>query len=314
MNERPEYTIVIPVYYNADTLRLVFEDIKQNVFDVCPQYAGEVLFVDDGSGDNSFDVLKQLKAEYGALIRIIKLSRNFGQGQAIICGMAHTTRATVVMSADGQEPVATISQMLKVHFEEGNEVVIAKREARDETLWRRATSHIVYWLLRHLGNPEMPTGGFDFYLLGPRARDEFVRHWQPNTFSQVRILNLGFKRAWLGYHRRDRKAGKSRWTFSKKLTATLNGVLGHSYIPIRAISVFGLLCACGSFLLTVFFLTNYFLSPEPPTFPGWTPIVLLILFLGGIQMTMIGILGEYLWRVLAQVRQDPPYIVDEKLD
>ena len=316
MNERQEYTIVIPVYYNADTLRLVFEDIKQNVFDAYPQYSGEVLFVDDGSGDNSFEVLKQLKSEYGPLIRVIKLSRNFGQMAASFCGTCHTKRPVITLSADGQDPVNIIPEMLKSHFEEGYEVVIAKRDSRDETLWRRTTSHIVFWLLRHLCAKDMPIGGFDFILLGPKASAAYVRqHWQPTVFWQVWILKLGFKRKWIGYHRGNRKGtSKSHWTFSKKFTYMIDGVLGHSYVPIRAISGIGIFCSFLSFLLTVFFLANYLLSPTPPTFPGWTPIMLLILFLGGMQMTMMGIIGEYLWRVFAQVRQDTPFIIEEILE
>lgn len=306
-----DYSVVVPVYYNDTTLEYTEDRIRRLVFEKVP-WKGEIVFVDDGSGDRSFEVLCKLQKRHPEDIRVFKLSRNFGQDNALWCGMEHCSNAIIQLSADGQDPIDLIPEMLDRHFNQGKEIVIAKRESRDETPYRRWTSAIVYWFIKKLGHDDMPVGGFDFLLLGDRARREHVRIWQPNTFTQVRILELGYPRAWIPYHREDRKGGVSKWTFAKKFTLMIDAVLGHSYLPIRAMSVIGFAFSAMSFLLGAYFFISYFV--EGSEIRGWTPIVLLILFIGGLQMSMIGVLGEYLWRVLAQSRNDVPYIVEKTID
>lgn len=307
-----DFSIVIPVYYNAGSLEHVESELRWHVLTRTDGLRGEVVFVDDGSQDASFEVLKQIKAAHPDDVRVYKLSRNFGQVHAIWCGYSKCSNAVVFMAADGQEPIDVVNRMLEAHFKRGNEVVIATRESRDESVWRKFTSGVVYWLMKMLSNKDMPIGGFDFCLLGNKARMALLSNWQPHTFLQARILGLGFSREWIGYHREARKAGVSRWTFGKKLTYMLDGVLGHSYVPIRLISILGILFSFSSFLLAGAFFVSYLMFGAEVR--GLTPIILLILFIGGVQMIMIGTLGEYLWRVLAQTRQDVPFIIEESLD
>lgn len=305
-----DYSIVIPVYFNEGSLRYTAERIFTTVFEKEKELRGEIVFVDDGSGDNSLNECKALLSDYPSQIRIIKLSRNFGQVNAIWCGLEHTAGACVVVSADGQDPIEMIPQMLARHFRGGTEIVIATRSSRSENAWRRLTSAIVYGAIRRLGNKDMPIGGFDFLLLGARAKRALLSEWQPNTFFQVRVLELGFSRELLPYHRDNRKAGVSRWTFGKKLTYMIDGVLGHSYFPIRFITISGFVCSGLSFWAAIFFFVAYFFNKS--VIRGWTPIILILLFVGGLQMVMMGTLGEYLWRVLAQVRHAPPYIIENE--
>ncbi len=306
------YSIVIPVYNNEGSLRALESEIRSKVLDVKTNYQGEIIFVDDGSRDQSFAVLKELQQSHPEDVRVFKLSKNFGQVNALWCGFEHSPAAVVMLSADGQDPVDLIPEMLQKHFDGRIEIVIAKRESREETFSRRVTSKCVYWLMQRLSSREMPIGGFDFVLLGRQAKTALLRSHQPHTFMQVRILDLGFKRAWIGYHRRDRMHGKSMWTFTKKFTYMLDGVLGHSFLPIRMMSVIGAFFSLASFLCAAYFLLNYLIHGH--MLKGWTPIILAILFVGGVQMLMIGVIGEYLWRVLAQVRQTPPYIVEMVCD
>ena len=303
-----DYSIVVPVYFNEGSLHYTAENIFTKVFAAIPELRGEIIFVDDGSRDNSLKQLLEIRDAHPNEVRVVKLSRNFGQVNAIWCGLNKAPGVAVRISADGQDPAALIVDMLKKHFKDKIEVVVAIRESRDESLWRKWTSGLVYSVIRKLGCKDMPTGGFDFLLLGEHAKKALIRDWQPNTFFQVRVLELGFKREFIPYHREDRKAGVSKWTFSKKLTYMIDGVLGHSYVPIRAISVLGLLFSGISFVLAIFFFVSYFFNPS--VIMGWTPIILLILFIGGMQMMMIGVLGEYLWRVLAQTRNATPYIIE----
>lgn len=308
----PDYSIVVPVYFNEGSLEYTANRIFGEVFAKYPERVGEIVFVDDGSGDGSFEKLMSIHREHPECVRVIRLSRNFGQVNAWWCGLEHTPGPVVVVSADGQDPIDLIPTMLKRHFEGGVEVVIATRESREESAWRRMTSSLVYNCIRKFGNADMPSGGFDFFLLGDRAKRVLLSRWQPNTFFQVRVLDLGFRREMIPYCREGRKAGVSRWTFAKKFTYMLDGVLGHSYFPIRFMTVLGLLFSAFSFFLALFFFVAYFFNEN--VVRGWTPIILLILFVGGVQMMMTGIIGEYLWRVLAQARNAPPYIVDEICD
>lgn len=305
-----DYSIVIPVYFNQGSLKNAAERIFREVFDAYPAKRGEIVFVDDGSGDGSLAELEEIFREYPDRVRILKLSRNFGQVNAWWCGLKNTPGPVVVISADGQDPAGLIPTMLRAHFENGVEIAIATRQTREESFWRRFTSSVVYNAIRKLGHRDMPPGGFDFFMLGERAKNALVSSWQPNTFFQVRVLELGFPRLMIPYHREERMVGKSRWTFSKKLTYMIDGVLGHSYLPIRAMSLIGLLTAMVSFLLGLFFFVAYFFNPH--VIRGWTPLILIVLFIGGVQMLLIGILGEYLWRVLAQARGNPPYIVEKE--
>lgn len=307
-----DYSIVIPVYFNEGSLRDVEAELRAKVLESCGPYKGEIVFVDDGSKDQSYEVLRDLQLAHPADVRVYKLSRNFGQVNALWCGFSGSRSAVIMLSADGQDPVDVIPLMLSKHFSEGYEIVIAKRDSREETFFRRFTSRCVYWLMRRLSNHDMPVGGFDFVLLGKKAKESLLGVYQPHTFMQVRILELGFKRAWIGYHRRDRAHGRSHWSFAKKFTYMLDGVLGHSFLPIRLMSVIGAFFSVASFLVSAWFFINYLVHGH--VLKGWTPIILSILFVGGVQMMMIGIIGEYLWRVLAQVRQAPPYIVEEVLD
>ena len=303
-----DYSIIIPVYFNEGTLKYTVEQIKEKVFNVFKEKKGEIVLVDDGSCDASYEEMLALK-KYNDNVRTMRLSRNFGQVNAIWCGLSHVKGPAIVISADGQDPVSVIVQMLKEYFFNKTEIVIATRESRDESLWRKWTSKFVYCLIKCLGNKDLPLGGFDFFLLGNFARRSLLTQWQPNTFLQVRILNLGYSRVFISYHREERKSGKSRWTFSKKMTYMIDGVVGHSFLPIRLISLVGFLCAVFSLILGIMFFVLYFFNEN--IIRGWTPIVLLLLFFGGIQMLSLGMLGEYLWRVLVQVRNDPPYLIEE---
>ena len=163
--------------------------------------------------------------------------------------------------------------------------------------------------MRRIALPDYPTGGFDFFLIDRQIIEELNRIQEKNTNIMTLIYWLGFKPIMIPYIRRSRKKGKSRWTFAKKVKLFVDTFVGFSYYPIRALSLLGLLVAIGSFLygLYIFF---YWLTFGIPV-QGYVPIMLVITFTSGIQMTMLGILGEYLWRTLDEVRRRPPYVIDE---
>jgi polyisoprenyl-phosphate glycosyltransferase len=308
-----DYSIVIPVYYNEGELKPTFEAIAREVIARNPELVGEVVFVDDGSGDGSLAELLELHAEHPEIVRVIKLTRNFGQPSARLAGLTHARgRCALSMSADGQDPAELLHQMLHAHFDEGFEVVICARKGRDESLYRSLTSRIFYGAMRSLRFQTMPTGGFDFVLLGRKALDVILKNREANHFFQGQVLWTGFKPKVIEYRRLKRKVGVSRWSFGKKLKLMLDAVLSYSYAPVRWISISGVAMALLGFLTAAALVVRRLVWGT--AVEGWTALIVVVLFTSGMQMLMIGILGEYQWRTLAQARDRDPYVVDEVYD
>ena len=304
-----DYSIVIPVYYNEGCLIPLMQALKTAVFDANTNYRGEIIFVDDGSGDGSFGELQQIQRESPAIVTIIKLTRNFGQAGAVLAGYAHARgKCVITMAADGQEPPEMINDMLTAFFEENYEVVICARAGRDESRYRIITSHLFYYLMRKLAFGNMPKGGFDFWLLGRRALEALMRNADVQPFFQGHVLWMGFRTKILSYRRRERLAGVSRLTFGKKYAALLAGILSYSFAPIRFMSLAGCIFALLGFIWAACIVIDHLLGGN--AVKGWPPLMIMILVIGGFQMVMLGIIGEYLWRTLEQVRGRDMYLID----
>ncbi len=312
-NRHIDCSIVIPVYYNEGSLFPLVEDIKTNVIDVNPEYTFEIVFVDDGSKDNSFRELIRIKEENKHLVKVIKLTRNFGQVNALIAGFSHVCGSCVVMmSADGQDPVGLINKMLAAYKDKGHKIVICAREGRDESAYRIWTSKIFYYLMRKLSFNNMPPGGFDYVLMDRRVMQTVLRHAEPHMFLQGEILWSGYAPHFIYYHRESRKTGTSKWTFGKKLTYLIDGLMSFSFLPIRLISVMGMITAFLGFLYAVIVFVSRIFFGNPTK--GWAPLMIVILVMSGMQMIMLGVIGEYLWRALAQVRKRELYVIESVYD
>lgn len=308
-----DYSIVIPVYYNEGCLLPLIRSLTEAVLQANPERVGEIIFVDDGSGDGSFKELRHIQKEFPGLVTILKLTRNFGQGSALLAGYTHAKGKCVIsMSADGQEPPEMINEMLRAFFSENYEVVICTRTGRDESLYRKVSSHVYYYLLKKLAFRNMPRGGFDFYLLGRRALDALLRNTDANPSFPGQILWMGFRTKMLPYHRRERLSGASRWTFGRKFTSFLDGVMGYSFAPIRVMSLVGCIFSLLGFAYAGVILVDTLLLGNPVK--GWAPLMIVVLVIGGFQMIMLGIIGEYLWRTLAQARRRDMYLIDAIYD
>lgn len=304
-----DFSIVIPVYYNEGALTGTMASLLEEVIRPNAPRTCEVIFVDDGSGDRSLAELLQIREQHPAIVRIAKLTRNFGQLAAVKAGMAMARgKCLVVLSADGQDPVGLINEMIAAFFDDGCEIVVCHRDGRDESYEKIITSRIFYWLMRRLSFPQMPRGGFDYFLLSRRTTQHVLACNEVHGFLQGQILATGFKTKFIGYRRREREIGTSRWTFGKKLTYLIDGVVGYSFAPIRAMSAIGLLAAVSGFIYAVVIVIKWLSYSHPVE--GWVPIMCVLLVMGGLQMLMAGIAGEYLWRTLAQVRQRKAYIIE----
>jgi dolichol-phosphate mannosyltransferase len=312
MQSMPDYSLIIPVYYNEGGLIPLMESLQAEVVARNPDRSHEFVFIDDGSGDRSFEELLVLRSRYDH-VRIVKLTRNFGQLRALLAGFSVAQgRAVIVMSADGQDPPEMVNNMLNAHFNEGYEVVLCTRQGRDESSYRVITSRIFYTLIRKMVFPNMPDGGFDFALLGPRALKTFLRNLDADPFFQGGILWMGYKTKFIQYFRRQRITGKSRWTFWKKLTYLIDGVLSYSFFPIRLLSFLGLVISFLGFVWAIDIFISKLVWGNPVT--GWAPIMIVALVIGGFQILMLGLIGEYLWRTLSQVRNREYFVIDAILE
>jgi dolichol-phosphate mannosyltransferase len=304
-----DFSIVIPVYFNEVVVSVTTKALHQEVIEKNHELTCEIIFVDDGSEDGSFDELVKLREQYPAIVKIIKLTRNFGQVNAIMAGLSLASgKCAVIMSADNQDPAELVNTMLDSFFNDHIDIVICSRKGRDESPLRKWTSSIFYSAMQKISFSNMPAGGFDYVLLSRRAFKVILQNQEANPFFQGQILWTGFKTRFIEYHRRKREIGTSKWTFEKKLTYLIDGIMGYSFVPIRLMPTIGILVAFIGFIYaaTVFFIKLIWGLPVE----GFAPLMIVILIVGGVQMIMLGIIGEYLWRVLAQARNRDPYIIE----
>jgi glycosyltransferase involved in cell wall biosynthesis len=305
-------SVVIPVYYNEGSLfpsYLKVTEVLENHPDV---KSYEIVLVDDGSGDGSWQEMLELKGKFPRHIRLVKFTRNFGQLAAIKAGYRFAKGKCIInISADLQDPPDLIAKMLDEHYVNGMQIVVCTREDRDEGWYRKTTSRFFYRVMQKLTFPNMPMGGFDFTLASRNVVDKFSGNFEANNFWQGQILWTGYPVKFIPYKRLKRLVGRSRWTFSKKIKYLLDGVMAYSYFPLRFMTLTGMVLFFFGVVYAAVIILMYFLGDVP--FRGWAPIMILILLLSGIQMLMLGIIGEYLWRTLDQVRGRPEYIVEQEL-
>ena len=298
-------SIIIPVYYNADTLMLLYEDMKAKILDELGDY--EIVMVDDGSGDDSWEVMNKIR-DMDTNVKLVKLSRNFGEHAAILAGLANCSGdCAVTKQADLQEDSELIIRLYD-KWKEGNKVVLAVREERDEPAIKKFFANMYYSIVRKVIDNKMPKGGFDCYLLDRQAIEVLLRLDERNSSLSLQVLWIGFKSDNVYFHRKDREVGESRWTLSKKIKLVVDSMMSFSYFPIRFMSGVGVFMAILAFLWIIEVVIEYIVIGTP--IQGWPSLMCLVLFSTGMILLMLGALGEYLWRTLDATRNRPVYIVD----
>ncbi len=301
----PELSIVVPVYYNEDNLPPLYEDILDKLKDAPFDY--ELVFVDDGSRDGSWDVIRSL-CEKDGRVRGFRLSRNFGSHAAILCGLANSRgKCAVVKAADLQEPTEMILDMY-ASWKRGNKVVLAVREGRDESAGQTFFANAYYSMTRRVALPNMPKGGFDVFLLDRAVCDVLVRMDERNTAITGQILWSGFTTDTIYYTRRAREIGKSRWTLKKKIRLVSDTLFSFSSVPITAVSTIGAVCCAASLIWALVVFVSRLCGHIPVE--GYTTLMIFQLLSFGIIMLTLGILGGYLWRTFDASRGRPVYIVE----
>lgn len=299
-------SIVVPVYYNSDTLMLLYEDMKEKILGKLGNY--ELVFVDDGSGDNSWEIMNKIKG-MDPNVQCVKLSRNFGEHAALLAGLSVCTGdCAVTKQADLQEDSEIILEMYE-SWKRGNKVVLAVRKERDENMIKKAFAHLYYVLIHKFVEKRMPIGGCDCYLVDRQVIEVLERLDEKNSSLTLQVLWAGFKTDEIYFHRRDREIGKSRWTLAKKIKLVLDSMMSFSYFPIRFMSGLGVTFFLASVLMMIYVIIEKFTVGTPIL--GWASLMCVVLFSFGIMMLMMGILGEYVWRALDASRNRPPYLIDE---
>jgi len=311
MTKKKTFSIVVPVYQNEKNLESTIPKLL-DLQRVLHDYKLELVFVDDGSSDRSFDILYKYYKDYSGTIILIKFAKNFGQTPAIQAGLRNANGDCVgIISADLQEPHDLFIRLIE-HWEQGHRLVIAERSNRDEN-WFHKTIHNLYWkTVRKIALSDFPIGGFDFCLLDRCVVDDVNKLTERNTSIFPLIFSLGYSHFVLKYVRKKRIAGRSQWTLRKKINIFLDTIIGFSYVPIRAISYLGLLFAMGSFIYSIVIIIKRFFLSNPQS--GWASLAVLISFLGGCTLFTLGIIGEYIWRILDDIRQRPNYIIEERFE
>ena len=298
-------SIVIPVYYNSDTLMLLYEDMKEKILHKLGDY--EIVFVDDGSGDNSWEIMNRIR-DMDENVRCVRLSRNFGEHAAILAGLhVCTGDCAVTKQADLQEDSELILEMYE-SWKKGNKVVIAVRAQRDDSAIKKFFANMYYSIVRKCIDKNMPEGGFDCYLLDRQVIGVIEMLDEKNSALTLQVLWVGFKSEKIYFHRKDREIGESRWTLSKKIKLVMDSMMSFSYFPIKFMSGVGAVCAIISFLWIIEVILERLLIGTP--IDGWASLMCLILFSTGTVLLMLGILGEYLWRTFDASRNRPPFIID----
>ena len=297
-------SIVVPVFNEEGNIRNFYDRMSAAVAKL--PYATELVFVNDGSRDNSLNILKEL-AESDKRVTVINLSRNFGSYAALNAGW-ETARGDAIMSisADLQDPPEIIHEFLP-HWEAGNDIVWGVRAGREDPFFKALFAGMFYIALRKLALPDFPKDGMDIGLFSRHIIEKYLALKEQNSIPFVTIFAMGFRQIRVPYRRVARVAGTSGWPFWKRLKFAVDVLVDHSYVPIRLMTLSGVVIAGLSFLygLLLVLLKVFFGYGGP----GWTSLATLITFMGGIQMLFLGLIAEYVWRTNRDVKSYPSYYI-----
>src|SRR5579862_5129379 len=304
----PELSIVIPVFNEEAVLPALRDRLCSFVKRLTPLVA-EIILVDDHSSDRSPEVLKQF-CQDNSMFRYARLARNSGSHVAILAGLGQARgRCAVFLAADLQDPPELILQMLEV-WRRGHHVVWAVREEREGVSSLDVfLANRFYRLLNLLGEVNLPPRGSDFALLDRKAVDALLQSARSDVSLGGEIARLGFSSEQISYTKERRAAGTSKWTLKKKLKAVADAFVSFSYAPLRAMSFLGMACSLLGFAYALLVIVVRLMTRTPVQ--GWASLIVVVLVLGGVQMMMLGILGEYLWRTLESARHRPIYFLEE---
>lgn len=303
-----EISVIIPSYNEERNVGIMHERLTKTLSEITDSY--EMIFVNDCSKDQTLLRIKEL-AERDSHVKYLSFSRNFGHQIAVSAGLDFCTgEAVVIIDGDLQDPPELISQMYE-RYKEGYKVVYAKRKTREgETWFKKATAKIFYRLLASMTSIDIPVDVGDFRLIDHVIVEHLRNMPEKSKYIRGQIAWIGYKQTFVEYHRDARLYGTTNYPLKKMIRFALDGITAFSDKPLKIASGLGIFSAIVSLLALVYALVSHFCFHA--TITGWTSLILSVLFIGGVQLITIGIIGEYIARINNDVRNRPLYILDEK--
>ena len=302
-------SVIVPCYNEEEAIPLFYQEIKR-VRGLMPDYAFEIILVDDGSKDKTVELMRDLAAQ-DEEIRYISFSRNFGKEAAMYAGLKNAVGDyVVIMDVDLQDPPALLPEMVRSIKEEGYDSVATRRvDRKGEPPIRSFFARRFYRLMNRISKTEMTDGARDYRLMSRQFVDSLMELCEYNRFSKGLFGWVGYKTKWIPYENTERVAGETKWSFWKLLKYSIDGIVAFSTAPLSIAMVMGFLFAFLAFLMVIFIVVRTAIFGAPVS--GWPSTVCLILFVGGIQLICTGILGTYLSKTYLEVKQRPIYIAKE---
>ncbi|MDA3910883.1 MAG: glycosyltransferase family 2 protein [Bacteroidales bacterium] len=303
-----DISVILPVFNEAENLDNCQKSIAKTLENICSAY--EILYVNDGSTDDSLDIIKQL-AKKNNSVKYLDLSRNFGQQAAISAGLEYCSgNRIVIMDADMQDPPELIAEMNQ-KMDEGFDVVYGKRKTRKgESFLKKFTARLFYRLLARITNVKIPMDTGDFRMISRKVADILKKMPERDRFIRGQVAWIGFKQTYVSYEREGRKKGRSAWSYKQMIRFAIDGITSFSDFPLRFATFLGIIVSFVSFILILWALYQRFIAHS--YVQGWTSLILSVLFLGGVQLLSLGIIGEYISRIGSNVRRRPRYVINEK--
>jgi glycosyltransferase involved in cell wall biosynthesis len=300
-------SVVIPIFNEEEIIPELHERLKKAVLQITDDY--ELIFVNDGSKDSSLPQLMRL-TEIDPNVFFINFSRNFGHQKAVTAGIDHARgEAVVIIDGDLQDPPELIPE-LYAKYKQGFEVVYARREQRKgESFFKKVTAKLFYRILQKLTNVDIPVDTGDFRLIDQKVVRYLKMMPEQNKFLRGQIAWLGFKQSEVLFNRDKRKYGKTGYSFGKMLSFALDGITGFSNMPLTLVTKTGFVISAISFFIILYAIFAHYVLEQTVT--GWTSLIISSLFIGGIQLISIGIIGEYIGRINNNVQNRPLYIIDQ---
>ncbi len=305
-------SVVIPVYNEEEVAKTSYLRI-QKVMEDLKQYDYEMLFVDDGSRDKTFNLLQEIAKE-NQKVKILSFSRNFGHQAAVTAGIQYVTGdAVIIMDADLQDPPELLPEMVAL-WEEGNEVIYGQRRSRKgESAFKLLTAKMFYRTLNALSDVEIPKDTGDFRLVDKKVIDVINIMPEHNKFLRGLFSWVGFQQKAYFYEREERKAGKTKYPFQKMWKLASDGIISFSTKPLKIVGGLGCVTIILSIAILIYSLVSYAFQLNHLT-PGWTSIMVAITLFSGVQLVSIWIISEYIARIYDETRHRPEYIIDKKIN
>lgn len=304
-------SLVIPVYCEEKVIEECYKRVK-NIFNNIENYESEIIFVNDGSTDNSLNILSEI-ANKDKNTKIVSFTRNFGHQAAVTAGLKYVTgNAIVILDADLQDPPEEIPKMLQ-YWEDGYEVIYGKRKSRKgESVFKLFTAKMFYKTLNSLSDVEIPKDTGDFRLVDRRVVDTINMMPEHNKFLRGLFSWVGYKQISYEYERKERFAGKTKYPLKKMLKLASDGIIGFSTKPLKLVGELGILSIILSFAILAYSIVAFALGKAVT--PGWTSIMVTVTFFAGIQLLSLWIMSEYIGKIYDESKQRPQYIVDKTIN